>query len=210
MTSVRDLRGATVGVTGLGSGLEYYVRYLAVRNGLPPNDISPISIGAHAARVAALEQGRIDAAILGEPGLSLLRQRHPGLVVLADMTTKEGMQAFFGADSYPATAFFATSRWLKANPNLAHSLARAIKRTLAWLQSHTAEDIAGQIPAHLKGEDAVLYTEAVRKLLPWYSRDGMMPRDGVELLHQVVATSVEKVRSAKVDVSRLYTNEFVQ
>ena len=152
----------------------------------------------------------MDVAILGEPGLSLLLKRHPGLILLADTRTPKGVHAFFGSDMYPATALFATSRWLRDSPDTARRLARAIRRTLGWMQDRTAEQIADRVPASMKGEEPGLYVEALRTALPMYSRDGLMPHDGMTAIRRIVALSDQKGRVAGLDVSKLYTNEFVR
>jgi NitT/TauT family transport system substrate-binding protein len=205
--TIHDLGGATVGVTGTGSGAHMHVRYLLARNGVSV-DIVPVGIAGNAARVAALEAGKVDAAILGEPGLSLLIKRHPGVILLGDTRTAEGVHAFFGSDTYPGTALFATSRWLRDNPDTARRLARAIRRTLRWMQDRTPEQIADRVPAAIKGNEPGLYVQALRVALPMYSRDGVMSHDGMSAVQRVVALSDRTGRVAGLDLSKLYTNEF--
>jgi hypothetical protein len=42
-----------------------------------------------------------------------------------------------------------------------------------------------------------------------FSRDGMMTREGAEVARTLLAGSLEKVRTATIDVSKTYTNEFI-
>ena len=45
--------------------------------------------------------------------------------------------------------------------------------------------------------------------MPMFSPDGVMAADGAETVRTLLAGSMEKVRTAKIDVSKTYTNEFV-
>src|SRR3712207_4738066 len=53
--------------------------------GLPISACMALLLGsAPNARVAAVETGKVDAAMLGDPGASLLQHRYPSLLILAD------------------------------------------------------------------------------------------------------------------------------
>jgi hypothetical protein len=51
--------------------------------------------------------------------------------------------------------------------------------------------------------------EAIRLSQRNLSHDGAMPLDGLDTARKVLAASNEKVRTGTVDLSKLYTNEFV-
>jgi len=42
-----------------------------------------------------------------------------------------------------------------------------------------------------------------------FSPDGRMAADGARAVHTLLAESVEKVRASKIDLSRTYTNDFI-
>ena len=43
-----------------------------------------------------------------------------------------------------------------------------------------------------------------------YSQDGIMDAEGAEAARTLLAQSMDKVRDAKIDLSKTYTNEFVK
>lgn len=64
----KDLAGKTVGVSRIGSGADTVARFLLERHGLTPGSTVKISpLGSMEARVTALQQGLIDAAIISMP-----------------------------------------------------------------------------------------------------------------------------------------------
>src|SRR4051812_16789734 len=66
--SIKELKDGTVAVTAPGSPVHLYVEYLLIKSGLSANDIGVVGTPNNAARVSALEHGRVSAAILGDPG----------------------------------------------------------------------------------------------------------------------------------------------
>ena len=45
--------------------------------------------------------------------------------------------------------------------------------------------------------------------MPMFSPDGVMAAEGAEVVRTLLAGSMEKVRTATIDVSKTYTNEFI-
>jgi NitT/TauT family transport system substrate-binding protein len=206
---LEDLKGATAGVTAPGSSSHFFLNFLLVKHGLSPSDLSVIGLGGGASRVMALERSKVDLGILFEPGVTQLLRRSPSSVILADTRTREGVQEVYGTATYPSAVLYAAGSWLKQNPEPARRLARAIQRTLAWIQEHSPEQIMEKMPISFRGDTPAFYLEALRHSLPMFSPDGMMTREGAEAVRKVLAVSSEKVRTAKIDLAATYTNEFL-
>jgi len=45
--------------------------------------------------------------------------------------------------------------------------------------------------------------------MPMFSPDGLMAADGADIVRTLLAGSLEKVRGATIDVTKTYTNSFV-
>lgn len=206
---IADLKGAVVGVTAPGSSSHFMINYLLFRQGLRPEDISAIGIGATATAVAAVERGKVDAAVMFDPAVSQLLKRNPNVLLLADTRTTYGVQEVFGTEIYPASVLYSTADWIKHNADTAGRLAKAIRRTLQWIQEHSPEQIAEKMPEAHRGADRAIYLEALAKAIPMYSPDGIMTLQGAEAVKKVLSLSIEKIRDANVDVSKTYTNEFL-
>jgi len=210
VTRIEDLKGRIAGVTTAGSSSQMLLTYMLQRHGVAPDAVSITAIGSAATAVAALEHGKVDAGMVADPAFTLVTRRNPGMRVLADLRTEAGVKEAFGASSYPASVLYATGDWIRAHRDTAERLARAISRTLAWMHSHTPQEIAGKTPKVFRGEDDALYVEALKASMPMFSPDGLMAPEGAEVVRTLLAGSLEKVRAANVDVSKTYTNEFIR
>src|SRR5207245_2611342 len=103
---LEDLKGATVGVTAPGSSTHMLINYLLVKHCVTPADISAIGIGGGAGAAAAVERGKVDAAVVTEPVLTQVRKRNPDLRILADTRQASGVKEIFGSDTYPASVLY--------------------------------------------------------------------------------------------------------
>jgi NitT/TauT family transport system substrate-binding protein len=183
--------------------------YMLQRHGVAPDTVSVTSIGNAATAIAAIEHGKVDAGMMADPAFTLVSRRNPGVRVLADLRTAAGVSEAFGTHMYPGSVLYAKADWIRANRDTAAQLARAITRTLAWMQAHTPQEIAARTPPSFRGEDDGLYIDALKASMAMFSPDGLMEAAGADVVRTLLAGSIEKVRNATIDVSRTYTNEFV-
>jgi NitT/TauT family transport system substrate-binding protein len=205
--TIRDLKGRTVGVSTPGSSTHQFLNFLLVRNGLSPADVSTVSVGMSATSVAALEHGTVDAAVLLGSAVTAFEERHPEIPFIVETRTQAGARQVFGSEMFPSLSMVAQDRWLRANPEIAQKLVRAMKRGMRWVRDRPAEQVRSMIP------DAARMTEkadlqAIHRMQQGISTDGLMPAGSAELVEQFVAVSNPKVRAAHIDTAKIYTNEF--
>jgi sulfonate transport system substrate-binding protein len=81
--------------------------------------------------------------------------------------------------------------------------------TLKWIHAHTAEEIMAKMPADLVGTDKALYLAALKNTIPMYSETGRMDPKGAAAVLAVFSQSSPEVAKANVDLSKTYTNKFV-
>jgi NitT/TauT family transport system substrate-binding protein len=206
---IEDLKGAVVGVTAPGSSSNLILNYLLGKHGLSPQDVSVTGIGATATAVAAVERGKVDAAIMFDPAITQLAKRSPKFLILEDTRSEEGVERVFGVRNYPASVFYSTGTWIAQNPDTARRLARAIQNTLRWMQQHSPEEIMEKMPASYRGDDPSIYLDALKHSMPMYSPDGKISPEGAAAVKNVLSQSMEKVRNAKIDLEKTYTNKFL-
>ena len=65
--SLKDLKGKTVSIGGQKDVTRIYLDRMLEPNGLKDSDVDLVYAGASSARLAALESGAVDAAILTSP-----------------------------------------------------------------------------------------------------------------------------------------------
>ncbi|EIJ45780.1 nitrate/sulfonate/bicarbonate ABC transporter periplasmic protein [Herbaspirillum sp. GW103] len=205
--SMADLKGRTLGVTGLGSSSSFLAQYLAARAGLKSGDYSMLPVGAGNTLIAAMKQKRVDVAWTTEPTTSILLASGAAKV-LVDMSTVEGTKAALGG-LYPASSVYVHRSWMNSHKAEAQKLARAFVKTLKYIQTHSAEDIAEKMPKDYYGGNKAIYVQALKASLPMYSPDGKMPAGGPEQVLKVMAGFNPNIKGKNIDLAKTYTNEFV-
>jgi len=207
--TIEDLKGHVAGVTSAGSSSQMLLTYLLQRRGVAPDSVSITAIGSAATAIAAVERGKVDAGMMADPAFTLLMQRAHNVRVLADLRSAGGVKQAFDTGSYPASVLYAPSDWIQTHRDATARLARAMVRTLAWMQTHTPAQITDQTPRSFRGDDEATYIEAVKNSMPMFSPDGVMDPAGAEAVHRLLAQSMDKVRNARIDLTQTYTNDFV-
>ncbi|AMP05550.1 NMT1-like family protein [Collimonas pratensis] len=205
--SMADVKGKTLGVTGLGSSTNFLTQYLAAKSGISSNQYSVLPVGADNTFIVAIKQGRIDAGMTTEPTVSQLLKTGDASV-LVDMRTVEGTVKALGG-LYPASSLYVQRPWLNTHKAEATKLARAFVKTLKFINTHSAAEIADKMPKDYYGNNKPMYVQALQNSLPMFSADGKMPPGGPETVLQVLSGFNPNVKGKHIDLAKTYTNEFV-
>jgi NitT/TauT family transport system substrate-binding protein len=206
--SIKDLAGKKVGVSAPGSSTDFFLKFLLKKNGVDPASVAVIGVGLGATAVAAMEQGQIDAAVMLDPAVTVLQGGHPDLQILSDTRTQKDNQAVFGGD-YPGGSLYATTAWVAAHEKEVQALTNAIVNTLKWIHSHSPQEIMDKMPAEMVGKDKTLYLAALKNTIPMYSETGLMDPKGAAAVLAVFSESSPEVAKANIDVTKTYTNKYV-
>lgn len=205
--TMANAKGMTLGVTGLGSSTEFLTRYLVDKQGIASKDYSLLPVGAGNTFIAAMKQDRIQAGMTTEPTVSQMLKTGDAKV-LVDLRTEEGSNAALGG-LYPAASLYVRNEWAAAHKDQATKLARAFGKTMAYIQTHSAEQIAELVPKDFYGNDKALYVEALKASLPMYTKDGAMPAGGPETVLRVLSAYKPQVKNGHIDLAKTYTNAYL-
>ena len=205
--SMADAKGKTLGVTGLGSSTDFLTRYLADRAGVASKDYSLLPVGAGNTFIAAMKQDRIQAGMTTEPTVSQMLKTGDAKVLVDLRTESDTIKALGGL--YPAASLYVQNTWAESHKAEAGKLARAFARTMEYIHTHSAEDIAEKVPRDYYGSDKELYVQALKASLPMFTTDAKMPAGGPETVLKVLATYKPLVKSKNIDLSKTYTNAYL-
>ncbi|WP_395025444.1 ABC transporter substrate-binding protein [Comamonas odontotermitis] len=205
--SMADAKGKTLGVTGLGSSTEFLTRYLVDKQGVASKDYSLLPVGAGNSFIAGMKQDRIQAGMTTEPTVSQMLKTGDAQV-LVDMRGEEGTKAALGG-LYPAASLYVRNEWAASHKEQAAKLARAFGKTMQYISSHSAEEIAEKMPKDYYGNDKELYVAALKASLPMYTKDGKMPEGGPETVLKVLSAYKPNVKSAHIDLAKTYSNAYL-
>jgi len=205
--TIRDLKGAKIGITGPGSSSDYMLRKVAVDAGLALDDVNIVAVGSAQSAVAAVENGSVDAVFHLEPAITTLERK--GLVrILLDTRKPEGMRKAFGSD-YPWSCVYSTKEFIDWNPVTTQRLVNAFAHALDWINSHSAAEITDTVPAEyvLGGrEEFQAIVEGAKGMFP---PSGHFNPADLERVRDLIASFDEKVRTAPFRIENTFTNRFV-
>ncbi|MEE1665865.1 ABC transporter substrate-binding protein [Streptomyces sp. WAC07094] len=208
ITSLKDFKGKKLGVTGLGSSTDFLTKYLAVKNGVQTSEFSPVAVGAGPTFVSALQKGSIDAGMTTDPTVATVLQKKLG-TVLVDMRTPQGSQEALGGP-YPSSSLYMQTEWVDGHKATVQKLVNAFVKTLKWMSTHSADEIAAKMPADYSQGDKTLYANAIKSTLPMFTKDGVMPENGPETVEKVLKAFNPNIKNATIDLDKTYTTEFVE
>lgn len=205
----RDLKGLKIGVTAPGSSTNMFVDLLLVKAGLKPTDVSIVGVGAGAGAVAAMEKGEIDALANLDPVITQLEATGKFKSVV-DTRTEKGMEQVYGKE-YMAAVIYATTEFVKKNPNTVQAVVNAMVRADKWIAKATPQEIVDLMPDSYKAGNPALYKQGLEKNLAGYSKDGMMSLQAAQNVYKVLAQFEPSVMKAgKIDLSKTFDNRFVE
>lgn len=123
---VKVLKGANMGVVGLGSGTHQLIMFLAKKAGLDPNrDLTVVNLTTAPAMLAAFQQRRIQGFSFSSPTSDIAVRDHNGIMLFH--TTKGDIKELEG---FLYIGFVARDSWLKKNPDLVRRMLKAVQKAL--------------------------------------------------------------------------------
>src|SRR5205823_614467 len=134
--------------------------------------------------IAAIKQGKIDAGMTTEPTISQMVSTGEAKI-LVDLRSVESTQAALGGP-YPAASLYVATAWLEKNRPVAQKLANAMVKTLRWMSTHSAAEIADKMPKEYMVGNRDLYVKGLAEGQSQFTADGRMPADGPETVLKVM------------------------
>lgn len=205
--SMADLKGKTMGVTGLGSSTNFLTQYLMVKAGVPIGQFTSLPVGAGTTFIMAMQQDKIQAGMTTEPTITRLLKTGEARV-LVDLRTAEKTKEALGG-TYPAASLYMPTDWVEKNKPTVQKLTNAFVKTLRYINTHSAAEIAEKMPKDFYVGDKDGYVKALESGKAMFTADGVMPKGGPETVLSVLSAFSPNVKGKKIDLAKTYTTEFV-
>lgn len=202
-----DFKGIVVGVTGLGSSTDFLTEYLLIKHGMRLSDTTPVPVGAGDTLISAMQHDQIRAAMTTEPTVSRLLKSGEGRVLIDTRTVAGTVEVFGGL--YPAACLYMQTSWVETHRDTVQKLVNAFVRTLNFIATHSAEEIAAMMPPDYYVSDRAMYVKALARGKQMFTPDGRMPAGGPATVLSVLSTIKSEVRDKPIDLRKTYTVEFV-
>lgn len=204
--SPADLKGLKIGVTSPGSSTQLMLNLVLKKAGLNPGDVSVIGVGAGTGAVAAMRNGQLDGEVEADPATTLITSDGKAKVVL-DTRTEKGTRAVYGGPM-PAAALSAPVAFIEKNPHTVQALTNAMVHALHFLQTASDEEILAALPHEMVlGNDHATYLKMIHEVRQSYSPDGLLSQEAAQTTLNTL--SLDRPELRKVDLSKTYTNRFV-
>lgn len=205
ITSPKDFKGINIGVTSIGSGTHTLMRAMVVDAGLKVADANYVKAGAGDTFIAAMKQGQIDVGITTQPTVLQLQTSGVGKL-LVDLSKPDTTQAALGGP-YPFISLWAKADWIAANKDTVQRVVNAYVKTLKWIQTHTAADIAAQLPADYSAADSAGYIKALTDSYGMFNPTGQFASGSIESVLKI--NQMFKDNLTNIDLTKTYDSEFV-
>ena len=197
-----DLKGKTV-IGGRAGGVpEMTLEYVMRQNGVIPQEDTEVDTSVQFNMMAgAFTGGTGDYTTLFEPTATEVEQAGKGYV-LCSIGQESG--------EIPYTAYFAAASDLRDNADAIQRFTRAIARGQAWVQEHTAEEIAAAIAPQFPDSDLSVLTAVTQRHLDIDAWNAVprMEQAALERLETVMEGAGELTRDQWVDYSAIVDNTF--
>ncbi|TLY48375.1 MAG: ABC transporter substrate-binding protein, partial [Gammaproteobacteria bacterium] len=129
--------------------------------------------------------------------------------VLIDLRTPESTRKELGG-LYPAASLYMPTVWVNAHREQTQKLANAFVKTMKFIDTHSAAEIADKLPADYYAGDKPAYIKALDAEKSMFTRDGVMPAGGPETVLAVLQGFNKEVQGKTIDLSKTYTTEFAK
>jgi NitT/TauT family transport system substrate-binding protein len=205
--SVADLKGRTVGVSGIGVASHVLLNYMLIKAGVDPKDVKIVAVGI-STLPPALEGGKIVAGMAAEPFFSRMVKKGTAFSMGNLNTLKEtteilgGEYAFAGCITRPDV--------IEKKPHQVQKVVRALVKASHFIRTNTPERIAAAVPAEFAGERPQL-AETIAGVKEAFTPSGLVTQPAVDTLMKVLAVFPDVFKPGqKVDVASTYDMRFVQ
>ena len=203
--SPKDLKGMKIGVTAPGSSTNMFVNILLAKDGLKPDSVAIIGVGATAGAVAIMKRGEIDAISNLDPVVTML-ESGGDIVPVVDTRTAKGMQDVYQG-AYAAGCIYVPVDFAKKYPNTAQAVVNAMMRALRFIQNSTPDQIVAAVPPDYYSDKA-LYKSALEKNLETYKHDGSISLDAGRNVARDLKLFDPTMQNANVDVAKTINMTF--
>jgi NitT/TauT family transport system substrate-binding protein len=197
ITRIEDLKGKIISLGGLTDITRFYVERMLSAHGIKRGEFDMIYAGQSGARLAALQSGAADAALLSTPVDALAEAagfRNLGLVLdyVKDL---------------PFSAYSVGVRWAMENKPALQKFLAAYQRSTDWFYDDANRDEAIRIMSALSGGQTanVTHTYGFFRKIEFFERTGQVSKASLESLAE--ALKGFGILETKIDINALILPE---
>ena len=123
-----------------------------------------------------MKHGKIDAGMTTEPTISRLLNSGDAKVLVDLRSPEQTVKALGGL--YPGACLYMQTLWVNGHKPQVQKLVNAFVKTLKYIQTHDAAEIASRMPVQYYAGNKDLYVQALASGKVMFIPDGVMPVSG--------------------------------
>jgi len=183
-----DLKGKKIGITRIGSSTHTAVLFAVNKAGLGPNDYTLLQLGEVPNILTTLLAGQTDAGALSPPTNS--RAKKAGLFELINL----------GVDGpeYPSTVIASTRAFIKANPDNARRMVRALGEGLYLFKSDRQAGIKA-IQKYTRLKENEILDDTYKQFSEAFDAVPYVSKSGINSLLTTLGEKDAKIRQLKYE-----------
>jgi NitT/TauT family transport system substrate-binding protein len=203
ITSVKDLEGKTVGISGLGNADHALTLFLLKQAGADATKVQFATVGTNL--LEALRQGQMDAGMVQEPALTLIEQA--GGKVLVNAMQTDDAQKYLGGN-YEFMGIAVRAAEIEQRKDEMRALIRGMQSALVAVQQMTPDDLVKALPPEMTtGADVAQMRDILGKYrASLYPTSTAMDRAAEDRVSQ--SLTIAGLMPPGTDTSGLYDTAF--
>ena len=200
--TIRDLKGARLGVTALGAGTHVLAAWILKKAGCSIDDVTVVPVGAGQSLIQAMQDKKIDAAMATDPTTTELLMSGQASILLDLVTYDETQRVFNGG--YQFTGLLTRPDVVARRPDWAQKMVNAIVKADHFIATHSAAEISAVL-----GQEGYIYVKSLEHSRPSFSKDGKVTADAVanNIQSQIAFGAVRA--STRLDPASFFDMTFV-
>jgi NitT/TauT family transport system substrate-binding protein len=100
--------------------------------------------------------------------------------------------------------------WVSRHREQVQKIVIAFVRALDFIRTHSAEEIAAQMPESYYATDRRKYVAALETSKRMFTADGFMPENGPPTVLKVMSGFNQALKGKSINLANTYTNAFVE
>lgn len=201
-----DLVGKKVAVNTLGANAEAILDTWLEESGLSEDEIKQVTLVPLPPlnTIQALQQGQVDAASIGSGQIQATESTGVKLQTLVKDTDVVG--------PYNGGGMVMTEEFLERNPDTSEKLVTGIAKAVAYIESHSRDEVLEVYLPWLEENGYEGYVEAVEQ--NWAGSTGVATKDTAEISDEDISLWLDwlagrgDVDPSQISASDVYTNEY--
>lgn len=200
ITDISQLEGKTLGVSKIGSLSDQITRIALNKKGFDPDKVKYQQAGGSPSRLAALQSGAIDGALLDSPSYQLAQDSGSSILI----NVAEELAGF------PYEVLYAKKEAIEAKKDVFTRFVRGYQKAAAYATDPANEDEVLQIVAEATGQKVEDLKFAYDDTIKDFPPDGAIDKDGLQAALEGTQQFADVENSDQITVDDLYYPDLIE